>query len=124
MARGIGMTLYYAELMERGVVTQATVVSDELRPGSRHRGKVRYVGYTYADSAGRVYAGTISLKSITDAGIDSVTYLPDEPDRHVPFRMKPERVCQPVKDAAMFALVAVSLTLLFGFGIRRLIKGA
>ena len=118
---GWKMSSFYVSLNNQGVTTTGMVTHDEIRRGSRW-GSNRYHFYTYKDTAGTTHSGNTAMSALTVGAPLEVTYLPNNPDRHVPFQMTSSRMYQPLRAALKFSFSLLCLTYAFGYIVFWLIR--
>jgi hypothetical protein len=111
---GWRMSSFYVNLNTQGITTTGMVTHDEIRQGSRW-GSNHYYFYTYKDTAGATHSGNTAMSALTVGAPLEVTYLPNNPDHHVPFQMSSSRTYQPLRTALKFSFSLLCLTYAFGY---------
>jgi len=111
---GWKMSSFYMSLNNQGITTTGMVTHDEIRRGSRW-GSNHYYFYTYKDTAGTSHSGNTAMSALTVGAPLKVTYLQNNPDRHVPFQMSSSRIYQPLRAALKFSFSLLCVTYAFGY---------
>lgn len=110
---GWNLARHYANLRADGVTARGVVVAAQTRPGLRG-GTVRTIRYAFVDANGVTHEAASSLRDAREGETIDVTYLPGDPERHVPFVVTADAVRQPLRDALRFALTLLGATALLG----------
>ncbi len=111
---GWKMSSFNVNLSTQGITTLGMVTHDEIRRGSRW-GSNHYYFYTYEDTDGAAHSGKTALSALTVGAPLEVTYLPNNPERHVPFKITSSRMYQPLRAALLFSCSLLCLTYVFGY---------
>lgn len=112
---------FYQELLSRGIVTKAEVTAEEVSQGFRG-GNIHYFHYRYKDSKDAVHSAKTGTIVLNVGELVDVTYLQNDPARHVTFRMNKKAVWQPVKVALEFDVMVVGVTIAFGLILQLLLN--